>query len=64
MRAAREEVRLPGEGDLLLAATDAIIAAQTRCSRRIARAGLLRYGELLENFEQIRELLEAAYSCR
>ncbi len=54
-----EEVRLPGEGDLLLAATDAIIAAQTAVlAAESLGLGSCYIGDILENFEQIRELLD------
>jgi FMN reductase (NADPH)/FMN reductase [NAD(P)H] len=54
-----EEVRLPGEGDLLLAATDAIIAAQTAAiAAESLGLGSCYIGDILENFEQIRELLD------
>lgn len=54
-----EEVRLPGEGDLLLAATDAIIAAQTAVlAAESLGLGSCYIGDILENFEEVRDLLE------
>lgn len=52
------DVRRPGEGDFLLAATDAIIAAQTAViAAESLGLGSCYIGDILENFEQVRDLL-------
>jgi nitroreductase len=57
--ARREEVRRPGEGDLMMAANDAVIAAQTAViAAESLGLGSCYIGDILENYEEIRDLLQ------
>ncbi|MHC1782926.1 MAG: nitroreductase family protein [Anaerolineaceae bacterium] len=57
--ARHEEVRRPGEGDLLMAAIDAVIAAQTAAiAAESLGLGSCYIGDILENYEEIRDLLK------
>ena len=56
--AAGKELRLPGEGDLLLACCDALIAAQTAViAAESLGVGSCYIGDIMENYEYHRELL-------
>ncbi len=56
--AAGEEMRLPGEGDLLLACCDALIAAQTAViAAESLGIGSCYIGDVMERYEYHRELL-------
>lgn len=53
------EPRLPGEGDLLLAAADAVIAAQnTVAASESLGMGSCYIGDILENAEEVKKLLK------
>ena len=54
-----EEMRLPGEGDLLLACCDALIAAQTAViAAESLGLGSCYVGDVMERYEHHRELLD------
>ena len=57
-RQVEEEVRHPSYGDFMLAASDAVIAAQTAVTAADALGlGTCYIGDILENYEKHRELL-------
>ncbi len=56
--ARREKIRRPGEGDLIMACVDAVIAAQTAViAAESLSLGSCYIGDILENYEQVRNLL-------
>jgi nitroreductase len=58
-RAEGKEIRLPGEGDLLLACCDALIAAQTAViAAESLGVGSCYIGDIMENYEYHQELFD------